>query len=478
MEDDLIEKATELACFHLSQNNFEEAELICDQILKVEPNIIAKLLKNECYKKLNKEINFTEDPKDSDLLNEIGIVFLKSNLNEEATEYFFKSLISNIKNYHAWSNLAACYKKKKMYWVASKLLLKSLSIKEDKQILVNLAQVYGEMKSIKEAEQCLRKALEIDPDYHAAKVDLATALFLLGEWQEPGSLYRSRYRHFASLNKLLDLFPEEKMWNGEFISGKDVVVFCEQGTGDIFNFLRFIRIFERKFPNNNISLFVPDQLADFVKNQGLKIAGDAKKYDLCCSLMDLPWLLDLKKEEVVLKENFTTSKKCDFSYFKNVFKIGICWAGNPANPRDKHRSCHLELFKEIHDIPNVKLFSLQADTRPRIWSDSKDPVDLSKGCSGMRIVNMQSYMNTWDDTAAIISELDLVISVDTSVMHLAASLGKPTFGLLSYLPDWRWGLESEDSIWYPTLKLFRQQDADDWNEPFNRIKNLIEQKLI
>lgn len=478
MEDDLIAKAKELACLHLSQNNFEEAELICDQILKVEPNIIAELLRNECYKQLNKEIKFIEDPKDSDLLNEIGVFFLKSNLNEEATEYFFKSLILNIQNYHAWSNLAICYKKKKMYWTASKLLLKSLSIKEDKQSLDNLAKVYGEIRLIKKAEVCLRKALEIDPNYHAAKVDLATALFLLGNWEEPGLLYKSRFEHFSSLKNLLELFPKEKMWNGDNISGKNIILFSEQGIGDTFNFLRFVKSFEQKFPNNNISLFVPDQIIDFVKNQGLKIAVDPKKYDVCCSLMDLPWLLGLKKNEVLLQENLISSRKCDFSCFKNIFKIGICWAGNPANPRDKHRSCHLKLFKEIHDIPNVKLFSLQADTRPRMWLDSRRPVDLSADCSEMRIVNMQPYMKTWDDTASIISELDLVISVDTSILHLSASLGKTTFGLISYLPDWRWGLDSEDNIWYPNLKLFRQENIDDWENPINRIKNLIEQQLF
>lgn len=476
--EDLIKKATELACFHLSQNNIEEAELICDQILKVEPNIIAELLKNECHKKLNKEIVPIADPKDSNLLNEIGIIFLKSNLNEEAIEYFFKSLISNSQNHHAWCNLAGCYKKKKMYWTASKLLLKSLGIKEDKQILVNLAQVYGEMKQIKEAEECLKRALAIDEDYSAAKVDLATALFLIGEWEQPGTLYRSRYKHFQSLKRLLNTFPEDKMWNGEVVSGKKIILFSEQGIGDTFNFLRFAKIFEKIFPDNDVSVFVQDELRDFVKNQGFKIAGDAKKYDLCCSLMDLPWLLNLNKKEVGLKDPFIVSERCDFSYFKKTFKIGMCWAGNPSNPRDRHRSCYLKLFKEIHDIPSVKLFSLQSDLRTRMWAGHKDPVDLSENCSDMKIVNMQPYMKNWNNTAAIINELDLVISVDTSVMHLSASMGKPTFGLIAYLPDWRWGLDSEDNIWYPSLKLFRQPEIDDWETPINRIKTEIEQQLI
>jgi tetratricopeptide (TPR) repeat protein len=468
--DELISKAIDLACLNL-KNNLKEAELICNQILKVENNYIAKVLLAYCK---NHQI---EKPNDSNFLNEVGIVFLKAGLFEKATEYFFDSLLLDEKNSHAWANLAGCYKQKKMYWVASKLLARSLNIKVEKQNLINLAQVYGEIKKIKEAKECLEKALELDKTCAAARVDLTSALFLSGDWKRPGFLYRSRYDHFIGLKKILEIFPKEKMWNGEFVYKKKIIFFSEQGIGDTFNFLRFVKLFEQKYSNNEISVFVQDELKDFVENQGFKIAIDAKKYDLCCSIMDLPWLLNLKKEDVKLKEPFIVSKKCDFSYFKNNFKIGLCWAGNAANPRDKHRSCYLKLFKKIHDIPSVKLFSLQHDLRSRIWPGEEKPIDLSVDCSDMRMVNMQPYMKNWHDTASIINELDLTISVDTSILHLAASMNKPTFGLIAYLPDWRWGLDSEDNIWYPNLKLFRQPDIDDWETPINRIKNKIEQYL-
>ena len=148
-----------------------------------------------------------------------------------------------------------------------------------------------------------------------------------------------------------------------------------------------------------------------------------------------------------------------------MYKIGVCWAGNAGHPRDDERSCQLSLFREIHKIPNVKLFSLQKDLRLRIWPCKKDPVDLSD-CSNIRLINMKDHMNSWEDTAAIIQGLDLVISVDTSILHLAGALGKPTCALMQYVPDWRWALESNKTIWYPNMTLFRQKKLGDWDSAF------------
>jgi tetratricopeptide (TPR) repeat protein len=480
--EDLVQKALDLVCLNLAQNNLEDAELICEQILKVDnQNLIARYLQRECLKKQGKESESIES-EDSDFYNDLGILFLKSKLSEEANELFFRSLILNPKNSHAWCNLAGCYKNKKMYWTAARLLIASLKNKQDKQVWVNLARVYGELGMMKRTISCLGNALEIDNHFLPAQIDLATALFLDGEWEKAWSLYRLRYKYFPSLKNILSLFPEEKMWDGNAVHNKKIVVFSEQGLGDVFNFVQFVKILEEKFPTNDICVFVPNELRIFLKNQGYKIIEEIEDYDFCCSMIDLPWLLSLSKNEVMMKKPFQKTKNLDFSPFKDNYKIGICWGGNPANPRDEHRSCHLSCFREICQIPNVKLFSLQSDVRPRMWPDQNKIVDLSEDCSDMRVVNMQPYMKSWDDTSAVISGLDLVISVDTSVMHLAASLGKPTFGLVAYLPDWRWGLESEDNIWYPSLKLFRQEEIGDWNKPFekitNKIKDLVRQKHI
>lgn len=471
--EDLVKKALDLVCINLSQNNFEEAELICDQILKVDTkNLFAQYLYSECLKKQGRKSNPPKS-ESSDFFSELGMLFLNSKLNNEAMEYFFESLFLNPKNSQAWCGLAGFYKKKNMFWTAERLLKKSLKYNKNEQTWVNLARMYGERRLMKKAIRCLRKALEINENCVAAKIDLASILFLIGKWKEPGRLYRSRYEYFPNLKEINSVFPQERMWDGRKIEKKKITFFSEQGVGDTFNFIRFVKAFEQKFPNNEINVVVPNSTRDFIQKQGFKVTDKLEDYDFCCSIMDLPWLLSLKKKDVVSKKAFKTERVCDFSHFKDKFKIGICWAGSPANPRDKHRSCRLDLFRQIYQIPNVKLFSLQFDLRTRIWPDQSEPVDLTENCSDMKIVNMQPHMKTWDDTAAIISGLDLVISVDTSVMHLSASLNKKTLGLIAYLPDWRWGLKSNNTIWYSSLELFRQEEIGDWNKPFEKIKQKI-----
>ena len=481
--ENLIEKAIFLCCSKLSEGKSEEAEVICEQILKVEENDAALHLLAEIKNKLNKkqerenlldkiELNC---PKDSDFINSIGVLLFGAGCVDSAAEYFLRAIKENSQNHQAWSNLAGLYKKQKMFDMAANLLSVSLKCKEDKQSLVNLAQIYGEMRMIDKAIECLRRALEIDPEFTAAQVDLACALHLSGEWDEAWELYANRYKHYPNLKKKLAVFPEEKMWNGEEISNKKVLVFSEQGIGDTFNFISFVKLLDKKIPGNQIKVFVPESIRQLMKNQGFNITDNPNDFDVCCPMMDLPRLLGLKKNEVLLRDFFKPSKECDFSAFSDKIKIGICWAGNPAHPRDEHRSCSLSLFKKIHDIPNVKLFSLQFDVRPRVWSDNK-AIDLAKDCADMRIVNMQKHMETWEDTAAIISGLDLIVSVDTSLMHLAAAMGKPTFGLIPYLPDWRWGLESEDNLWYPTLRLFRQKNPRSWEDVFEKVVEEIKKK--
>ena len=215
-----------------------------------------------------------------------------------------------------------------------------------------------------------------------------------------------------------------------------------------------------------------------MEKMGLKVTNTTEGFDACCSMMDIPGLLDMSEDDISRSfVKFIPEKRCDMSMFAGLFKVGVCWAGNPAHPKDMSRSCSLENFKQLCELDGVKLFSLQRDLRPRMWPCSPEPVDLSRGCGGMKLVDMATHMKSWEDTAAIISSLDLVVSVDTSVMHLAASMGKETWGLLSYVPDWRWGLKSKSTCWYPSLRLFRQERPGDWESVFSAVREELSKKL-
>jgi hypothetical protein len=146
-------------------------------------------------------------------------------------------------------------------------------------------------------------------------------------------------------------------------------------------------------------------------------------------------------------------------------KIGITWGGSPSHAGDRFRSFPLSCFGALARVRGVRLYSLQ-----------KGPVGAElKACGDqMRVTDLSEQITDFADTAAIMSQLDLVISCDSSPAHLAGALGVPVWVALPFAPDWRWMLEREDSPWYPTMRLFRQQKAGDWDEVFRRIAQALE----
>ncbi|NES69532.1 MAG: glycosyltransferase family 9 protein, partial [Okeania sp. SIO2D1] len=143
------------------------------------------------------------------------------------------------------------------------------------------------------------------------------------------------------------------------------------------------------------------------------------------------------------------------------YKVGIVWAGSPTHKNDHNRSCKLTDFSPILQVPGVKFYSLQKGEATK---------ELAQLSSNIQIEDMSSQLNNYADTATVINQLDLVISVDTSVAHLAGALGKPVWTLLCFNPDWRWLQEIENTPWYPTMKLFRQSQSREWEEVVEKVK--------
>jgi hypothetical protein len=145
--------------------------------------------------------------------------------------------------------------------------------------------------------------------------------------------------------------------------------------------------------------------------------------------------------------------------------VGIVWAGRPEHQNDRNRSCRLEHFAGLAQIPGVRLIGLQ-----------KGPAASQADAASCRqwVLSLGGELKDFADTAAVISHLDLVISVDTAVVHLAGAMAKPVWVLLPFVPDWRWMLNREDSPWYPTMRLFRQRRPGDWPDVFNRLEATLQ----
>ena len=181
--------------------------------------------------------------------------------------------------------------------------------------------------------------------------------------------------------------------------------------------------------------------------------------------MSLPRLFDTNLENIpnkipYLKAGFKLSEDLMKEFETEDFKVGISWAGNPNQANDKERSVDFNKFETLK-IPGVKLFSLQKGRASEELEDNE-------------IVNLDMYIDDFADTASIIDKLDLIISVDTSIVHLAGAMNKPVWVLLSHPFDWRWLLDRKDSPWYPSMTLFRQPKKGDWNSVFESVKKELE----
>jgi len=491
---ELVEQAFNLACKKFAEQKYEQTVVILDQALKVDPknaNILQILglayhaLKNNEKAREHLFASLLIEPNNSETLNNIGLSYSNTYDYDKSIDYINKAICLKPENPSLYSNLGLQYRHLQQYEKAIECFNKSLSLREDATAYAMLGGCYGEMKNLQKAKEMIYKALKINPNFAAAHVDLASILQLEGNWTEGFNEYEWRYTVYDQLKQWERIYDPIKKWKGQNIQNKIIIVHTEQGHGDAIHFSRYLsnlkylkpkkiilhcgKSLERLFEEmaNFIFTIDPVQLPEY-KNAKDNLIPE---HDYHCSILSLPYLLGFPP--VPATPYLFSKKKFDMSNYKNDYKIGIVWAGNPQHSQDRWRSCKLEMFKEISQISGVKLFSLMKDTRSRAYVTQNQPIDLSENTEDMKIVDMSSYMEDFQSTADIISSLDLIIGVDTSVIHLAGALDKPTIALIAWNCDWRWTIDGDKSIWYRSLKLVRQTKKGEWDDVFEKAKQEV-----
>jgi hypothetical protein len=246
--------------------------------------------------------------------------------------------------------------------------------------------------------------------------------------------------------------------------------------GDTIQFIRYIPrvkagggtvILEVVKPMLNILKGFPgiDELVERVPYGNLKI-----DFDYSISLLSLPKIFNTRMSSIpkpVRGRNFFGENALEWKNFfsnESCFKIGIVWAGNPVHPNDRNRSVSLKRFYSLAAIPEVRLYGLQV---------GEAALEIDEDRISSPVVNLGHQLKDLTDTVAAIEYMDLIITVDTLMAHLSGTIGKPTWVLLPYNPDWRWLLDRADSPWYPSIRLFRQQKIGDWDSVFRNVVNEI-----
>ncbi len=313
-----------------------------------------------------------------------------------------------------------------------------------------------------DAETHLRRALALDADGLDAHLGLARLLLLKGELSTGWVEYEWRRRKPES--KLPKLPGTE--WDGSPIAGKTLLVYSEQGFGDVLQFCRYIPILAKL--GARVLFAVPPQLTRLLEGldgvtQLVTSFRPLPQCDFHVPLLSVPRLLGIAIDRVPNQVPYlrapvsTTPLPAPLG---SRIKIGIVWAGSPQHSNDRNRSLTLEEMLPLAGIPGVTLYSLQAG--PRVG-------DLAKVSHPALVRDLSPYLKDFADTAGVVAALDLVICADTAVAHLAAALGKRVWVLTPFSPDWRWLIGREDTPWYPTMRLFRQSQPGRWDDVMARV---------
>ncbi|MCE1180851.1 MAG: tetratricopeptide repeat protein [Rhodocyclales bacterium] len=338
----------------------------------------------------------------------------------------------------------------------------------------NCAEFYGN-RGIAEFESgayaaamiSYERALALQPDYVNAQWNKALTCLLQGDFEQGWPLYEARWRK-ESVNALSRDDLPATFWRGETaLAGKRILIHGEQGFGDVLQFCRYVPLLaalgarvtlETQKPLLEVLRSLPGVAELVEKGQALPAQ------DCHCPLLSLPLAMQTKLENIPSQTPYLFSdpqKRATWSASLGPQlrpRIGLVWSGNPTHKNDHNRS--LTLAQLMPWLPaGCDYISLQRDVRD---------ADLATlATAGIR--HFGEELKDFSDTAALCDLMDLVISVDTSVAHLAGALGKPTWVLLPYVPDWRWLLDRDDSPWYPNMRLFRQPQAGDWDSVFARL---------
>lgn len=328
-------------------------------------------------------------------------------------------------------------------------------------VLVNLAAVLAAKGDIGAAEPLFRQVLDLSPDDSTAAYNLGLLLLLKGELDQGWEGFEFRDR--ASNVALAKSRSSRPRWQGEPAPEKTLLISAEQGLGDNIQFARFVEPAAARVGKAILELPVPLTRLFAGLPGAAEIVGredELPEHDVYVPIMSLPKVLG-PDVGIPWNGSYVSADPASIGRWREridqrasgPLHVGVLWAGNPAHKRDRERSMPLSELAPILTVPGVSLHSLQV-------GPAADQLPASAFAGAMKPLFRRIY--PFPEVAAALGALDLVIGVDTSLVHLAGAMGRPVWTMVTHVPDWRWMLQRSDSPWYPTMRLFRQPAAGDW----------------
>lgn len=305
----------------------------------------------------------------------------------------------------------------------------------------------------------------------ATRFDLSETLLLLGEFERGWKEYR--YRYSLQHTKVIERKVQLPRWNGNPIPGQTLFIHDEQGFGDTFQFVRLLKLAKERSQakiifeiNPESASLVMRSFADVVDQFVVK-GNLPPRFDMHCELMSLPHAFRLQLSDLpgplpYLKADPARVEKWA-ARLKDLPRpwIALCWAGRPTHFNDVNRSMHLNAYTSLFNT-GASFISIQKG--PATEQAKGLPADCP-------FLNLDTEIQDFEDTAVILSLVDVLVSVDSSPVHLAGAIGCPAWVLLPFVPDWRWLINRSDTPWYPQHRLYRQPQIGNWGDVVQRIRN-------
>jgi len=445
----------DLGLIYYQEGDLRNAKNLFEDTLKVYPTnfdalyylaIVNYQMENYDEAFLNIKKALSKNPINADANNVFGNILMVTGQLDEAIIYYQKAIQIN-------PNFADAYN--------------------------NLGMVYKQNAQLDDAINYFQKALEINPNFAEAHMNLALALLLSGQLKRGWEEYAWRWGLEDALSNVCHSYIP--IWEGSNIKGHTILLHAEQGFGDTIQFIRYAPLVAKL--GANVIVDSPKELMALIKSiEGIKQViwreewdEDQMNIDMRCPLLTLPLIFNTTLENIPSQVPYITVDPLLVQKWRDrikrhenaKFKIGLVWAGSLSKKKLLHRSDSLDIFLPLAELNNVVFYSLQK---------GEASIQAKKCPNNLNVVDFTDDIYDFVDTAAIIENLDLVISVDTAVAHLAGALGKPVWTLIPFAPDWRWMLNREDSPWYPTMRLFRQPSHGDWETVINNIFTELKRK--
>ncbi|MEW6689377.1 MAG: tetratricopeptide repeat protein, partial [Pseudomonadota bacterium] len=334
---------------------------------------------------------------------------------------------------------------------------------------LNLGFLLEQEGDARGAREAYRAAIAARPDFAEAHFNHALQLLQAGEFEAGWEEYEWRLK----LPELAPFWPYagRQRWNGEELRGRRILLYAEQGFGDAIQFVRYAPLVAARGGEAIVSC-PPKLLRLFRTLSGVSATHDAQEpppdFDLCCSLLSLPRLFHSTLDTIPVPVPYLHARAEDAARWQSKLaalgpglKVGLYWSTDSKNRITPLKSLELETLAALAGVPGVAFVSLQRGAAA---------AQAARPPQGMKLIDASAELRDFADDAALIANLDLVISIDTATAHLAGALGRPVWTLVHFPAEWRWLAGREDSPWYPTMRLFLRRRSESWHDVAGRVR--------